>query len=102
MRRFFGSMGSISQVTIESQALKNNMLDDSSVLLNAIRFCCVGVEVSLLSIEECAEVLHSRSQVLSHVGIVELVRGRASVHREHNAEPCLGGHHPVVRFAGLG
>ena len=31
MRRFFGSMGSISRVTIESQALKSNMLDDSSV-----------------------------------------------------------------------
>ena len=31
MRRFFGSTGSISQVTIESQALKNNMLDDSPV-----------------------------------------------------------------------
>src|SRR5271155_2973208 len=28
MRRFFGSMGSISRITIESQALKNNMLDD--------------------------------------------------------------------------
>jgi hypothetical protein len=27
MRRFFGSMGSISRVTIESQALKSNMLD---------------------------------------------------------------------------
>src|ERR1700675_787164 len=31
MRRFFGSMGSISRITIESQALKNNMLDDPSV-----------------------------------------------------------------------
>src|SRR5260370_9463453 len=31
MRRFFGAMGSISRVTIESQALKSNMLDDSSV-----------------------------------------------------------------------
>ena len=31
MRRFFGSVGSISRVTIESQALKSNMLDDSSV-----------------------------------------------------------------------
>src|ERR1700683_4340405 len=31
MRRFFGSTGSISRVTIESQALKNNMLDDSWV-----------------------------------------------------------------------
>ena len=31
MRRFFGSRGSISRVTIESQALKNNMLDDSFV-----------------------------------------------------------------------
>jgi hypothetical protein len=31
MRRFFGSMGSISRVTIESQALKSNMLDDSSM-----------------------------------------------------------------------
>ena len=31
MRRFFGSRGSISRVTIESQALKNNMLDDSWV-----------------------------------------------------------------------
>src|SRR5260370_34356674 len=30
MRRFFGSVGSISRVTIESQALKNNMLGDSS------------------------------------------------------------------------
>ena len=31
MRRFFGSRGSVSRVTIESQALKNNMLDDPSV-----------------------------------------------------------------------
>ncbi len=31
MRRFFGPMGSISRVTIESQALKSNMLDDSPV-----------------------------------------------------------------------
>jgi hypothetical protein len=31
MRRFFGSMGSISRVTIESQALKSNMLGDPSV-----------------------------------------------------------------------
>src|SRR5260370_15800679 len=31
MRRSFGSRGSISRVTIESQALKNNMLDDSWV-----------------------------------------------------------------------
>jgi S-formylglutathione hydrolase FrmB len=31
MRRFFGSMGSISRVTIESQALKSNMLNDPSV-----------------------------------------------------------------------
>jgi hypothetical protein len=31
MRRFFGSMGSISRVTIESQALESNMLGDSSV-----------------------------------------------------------------------
>src|SRR5487761_432197 len=28
MRRFFGSTGSISRIPIESQALKNNMLDD--------------------------------------------------------------------------
>src|SRR6202011_5906397 len=31
MRRFFGSMGSVSRVTIESQALKSNMLGDSWV-----------------------------------------------------------------------
>src|SRR5260370_28911433 len=31
MRRFFGSMGSVSRVTIESQALKANMLGDPSV-----------------------------------------------------------------------
>src|SRR5260370_5243804 len=31
MRRFFGSRGSISRVTIKSQALKNNMLGDSWV-----------------------------------------------------------------------
>src|SRR5712664_1448476 len=31
MRRLFGSMGSISRVTLESQALKNNMLDDPAV-----------------------------------------------------------------------
>jgi len=31
MRRFFGARGSISRVIIESQALKNNMLDDSWV-----------------------------------------------------------------------
>src|SRR5260370_40389888 len=31
MRRFFGLMGSISRVSIESQAVKSNMLDDSSM-----------------------------------------------------------------------
>jgi hypothetical protein len=31
MRRFFGSMGSVSRVTIESQALKSNMLGDPLV-----------------------------------------------------------------------
>ena len=31
MRRFFGPMGSVSRVTIESQALKSNMLGDPSV-----------------------------------------------------------------------
>src|SRR4029077_16803585 len=31
MRRFFGSIGSVSRVTIESQALKSNMLGDPSV-----------------------------------------------------------------------
>src|SRR5882724_368146 len=31
MRRFFGSIGSVSRVTIESQALKNNMLGDPSL-----------------------------------------------------------------------
>src|SRR6202011_4839287 len=31
MRRFFESMGSVSRVTIESQALKSNMLGDPSV-----------------------------------------------------------------------
>ena len=31
MRRFFGSAGSVSRVTIESQALKSNMLGDPSV-----------------------------------------------------------------------
>ena len=31
MRRFFGSTGSVSRVTIESQALKSNMLGDPSV-----------------------------------------------------------------------
>src|SRR5260221_6484167 len=30
MRRFFGSMGSVSRVTIESQALTGNMLGDPS------------------------------------------------------------------------
>ena len=30
MRRFFGPMGSVSRVTIESQALKRNMLGDPS------------------------------------------------------------------------
>src|ERR1700758_101615 len=30
MRKFFGSMGSVSRVTIESQALKTNMLGDPS------------------------------------------------------------------------
>src|ERR1700745_4315740 len=28
MRRFFGAMGSVSRITIESQALKTNMLGD--------------------------------------------------------------------------
>src|SRR6202040_1837355 len=31
MRRFFESMGSVSRVTIESQALKSNMLGDPPV-----------------------------------------------------------------------
>jgi hypothetical protein len=31
MRKYFGSMGSVSRVTIESQALKSNMLRDPSV-----------------------------------------------------------------------
>src|ERR1700693_62678 len=31
MRKFFGPMGSVSRVTIESQALKSNMLGDPSV-----------------------------------------------------------------------
>jgi hypothetical protein len=31
MRKFFGSTGSVSRLTIESQALKNNMLGDPSV-----------------------------------------------------------------------
>jgi hypothetical protein len=31
MRKFFGPMGSVSQLTIESQALRSNMLDDTSV-----------------------------------------------------------------------
>src|SRR6201987_1491876 len=31
MRKFFGSMGSVSRLTIESQVLKNNMLGDPSV-----------------------------------------------------------------------
>ena len=31
MRRFFGSMGSVSRVTIESQALESNMLGDPAV-----------------------------------------------------------------------
>src|SRR6202048_3734074 len=33
MRRFFESMGSVSRVTIESQALKSNMLGDPSARL---------------------------------------------------------------------
>src|ERR1700732_99412 len=31
MRKFFGSVGSVSRVTAESQALKSNMLGDPSV-----------------------------------------------------------------------
>src|SRR6516164_29778 len=31
MRKFFGSIGVVSRVTIESQALKNNMLGDPAV-----------------------------------------------------------------------
>src|ERR1700749_558308 len=31
MRKFFGSMGSVSRVTVESEALKSNMLGDPSV-----------------------------------------------------------------------
>ena len=31
MRKFFGPMGSVSRVTIESEALKNNMLGDPAV-----------------------------------------------------------------------
>ena len=38
MRRFFGSMGSISRITIENQALKNNMAEDPSVRVVACTF----------------------------------------------------------------
>jgi hypothetical protein len=31
MRKFFGSMGSLSRVAVESQALKSNMLGDPPV-----------------------------------------------------------------------
>jgi hypothetical protein len=31
MRRFFGPMGSVSRITVESHALENNMLGDPSV-----------------------------------------------------------------------
>src|ERR1700757_1986746 len=31
MRKFFGSMGSVSRVTVQSEALKSNMLGDPSV-----------------------------------------------------------------------
>ena len=31
MRKFFGSAGSVSRITIESQALESNMLGDPSV-----------------------------------------------------------------------
>ncbi len=31
MRKFFGSMGSVSRLTVESQALKSNMLGDPSI-----------------------------------------------------------------------
>jgi hypothetical protein len=30
MRKFFGSLGSVSRITIESQALKSNLLGDPS------------------------------------------------------------------------
>src|SRR5260221_2068026 len=38
MRRFFGSMGSVSRVTIESQALTGNMLGDPSVRVVDVYF----------------------------------------------------------------
>lgn len=31
MRKFFGPIGSVSRITIESRAIENNMLDDPSV-----------------------------------------------------------------------
>ena len=31
MRRFFGPMGSVSRITVDSQALRDNMLGDPSV-----------------------------------------------------------------------
>ena len=31
MRKFFGPAGSVSRITVESQALKSNMLGDPSV-----------------------------------------------------------------------
>jgi hypothetical protein len=31
MRKFFGSMGSVSRIAVESQALKSNILGDPSV-----------------------------------------------------------------------
>jgi hypothetical protein len=31
MRKFFGSIGSVSRITVESQALKSNILGDPSV-----------------------------------------------------------------------
>ena len=39
MRRFFGAIGTVTRVTVESQALKNNMLGDpASISLRCKRF----------------------------------------------------------------
>jgi len=38
MRKFFGSMGSVSRVTVQSEALKSNMLGDPSVRVVDVSF----------------------------------------------------------------
>ena len=84
MRKFSGPIGSVSQVTIESQALKSNMLEDPSVrvvdvyvpaghdgqglplLVNLVRFTSSGLsQTNWAGFHEPISVRHRRDSLPS-------------------------------------